>query len=348
MNNQAIKEALKNWPKIVARYQKADNKKAITQIINTYLPFIGIWILMYFSLSWSYWITLGLAVINSFFLGRIFIIQHDCGHQSFMRNRKHNQIIGVMCSLFSTIPFDYWARLHSFHHSHNGQLEVVHIGDIRTYTVEQYKNLPRSKRIYYRLLRNPIILFLFGPIIYFTIIHFPATELPWGNKKRWKKVKVKQLLNNFYQISFYLVIGFLIGWKNFLLVHIPIFLIYGTFSLWFFYVQHQHEETYKKWKKDWDYLLSAIKGSTFYKLPKVFQWLTGNIGFHHIHHLSPKIPNYNLEKCARENPILTKYVTTVTFWGSLKYMFHHLWDEETQKMISFWKYYKMQRSSEHA
>lgn len=344
MTNNGIKEALHNWPSIVSKYHQADSRKAITQLINTFIPFLAIWVLMYYSLDWSYWITLGLSFINGFLLGRIFIIQHDCGHNSFLKNRKHNKIIGTVCSLFTTIPFDYWARLHSYHHAHNGQLEVVHIGDIRTYTVNQYRELSKTKKTYYRLLRNPGILFTIGTIAYFIIIHFPATEMPVKNAQRRRKMKLKQLTNNIYLLAFYLVVILLIGWQKFLLVHIPIFLFYGTFSLWFFYVQHQHEETYKKWQKDWDYLLSAIKGSTFYKLPKVFQWLSGNIGFHHIHHLSPKIPNYHLEKCAKENPILTKYVTTVSFWQSLKYMFHHLWDEETERMISFRTYYKMERA----
>ena len=149
--------------------------------------------------------------------------------------------------------------------------------------------------------------------------------------------------SNLGVIALYLILGFTIGWKAFLLVQAPIIGFFAIIAVWFFYVQHQHEETYKQWRENWEYLLSAIKGSTYYKLPKVVMWLTGNIGFHHIHHLSSLIPNYNLEKCNKENPIFEKYVTILTFRESLKCMFNKLWDEERQRMITFREYYRMQR-----
>ncbi len=337
-----IKEVLKDWPKIVSRYGTPDRRKAVTQILTTFLPFIGLWILMYFSLRWSYWITIGLAVINAFFMVRIFIIQHDCGHQSFMKWRKVNNAIGLVCSIFSSIPYKYWSRSHNFHHAHTGQLEeaVRDIGDIRTMTVQEFKSLSFWQRLKYRIFRHPLILFIIGPVYYLAInVRFPII-----NMKGWRKVKWAQFYNNVYMILVYALIAFAIGWKQFFLVQIPIFVIFAIIAVWFFYVQHQHEQTYKQWKDSWEYLLSAVKGSTYYKLPRVFQWLTGNIGLHHIHHLNPKIPNYHLEKCAKENPILNKYVTKVSFGKSLTYIFNHLWDEENQRMISFWKFYELERA----
>ncbi|NND32804.1 MAG: fatty acid desaturase [Saprospiraceae bacterium] len=335
-----IRETLKDWPKIVSKYQTPNRKKAFTQIFNTFLPFLALWILMYFSLSWSYWITLGLAVINGFFMVRIFIIQHDCGHQSFFKKRKLNNVTGLICSFFSSIPYEYWSRSHSFHHAHCGQLEVRDIGDINTLTVKEYKELSPAKRIGYRVFRNPLILFIFGPIYYLLVnVRFPLIGL-----QGWKKIKWAQFYNNVYLLLIYALVAFVVGWKQFFLVHIPIVVIFAIIAIWFFYVQHQHEHTYKQWKENWEYLFSSIKGSTYYKLPRIFQWLTGNIGLHHIHHLSSKIPNYHLTRCKDENPILGKYVTTIGFFESLSFVFHHLWDEDSQRMISFWKFYKMERA----
>ena len=164
--NQEIKKALQEWQKIVSQYGHPDKRKAIVQLCNTFLPFFGLWILMYLSLEWSYWITLGLAVINAFFMVRIFIIQHDCGHQSFLKARKVNNTIGLICSFFSAIPYKYWSRSHNFHHAHNGQLEVRDIGDIHMLTVNEYRALPFFKRLAYRIFRNPIVLFILGPIYY--------------------------------------------------------------------------------------------------------------------------------------------------------------------------------------
>ncbi|NND04747.1 MAG: fatty acid desaturase [Saprospiraceae bacterium] len=340
-DDREIKEALKDWQKIVSQYGRPDKKKAIVQIFNTFLPFVGLWVLMYVSLSWSYWITLGLAVVNAFFLVRIFIIQHDCGHQSFLKKRKLNDAIGLVCSFFSAIPYKYWSRSHNFHHAHNGQLEVRDIGDIHMLTVNEYRDLPYMKRLAYKLFRNPVVLFVLGPIYYILInVRFPLIDL-----KGWKNVKKAQFFNNVYLILVYALVAFIVGWKQFFLVHIPIVVLFAIIAVWFFYVQHQHEETYKQWKDNWEYLLSAVKGSTYYKLPKMVQWLTGNIGLHHIHHLNPKIPNYHLTKCAIEHPVLTKYVTTVGFWESLKCMFNHLWDEDNQRMISFWEFRKMERAA---
>ncbi len=338
--NEEIKEALKDWPKIVARYGIPNAIKASVQMLNTFLPFIGLWVLMYFSLSWSYWITLGLAVINAFFLVRIFIIQHDCGHQSFTRNRKLNNVIGIFCSFFSSIPFKYWSRSHNYHHAHTGQLEVRDIGDINTLTVNEYRDLSPSKRLQYRVFRHPLILFVVGPIYYLLVnVRFPIIQI-----RGWSKVKWAQFFNNVYMILIYTLIAAAVGWKKFFLVQIPILVLFAIIAVWFFYVQHQHEHTYKQWKNNWEYLLSAVKGSTYYKLPRLFQWLTGNIGLHHIHHLNSKIPNYHLEWCAKENPILSRYVTIVSFWDSLSYMFNHLWDEKNQRMISFWKFKRLERA----
>ncbi|MCB0665848.1 MAG: fatty acid desaturase [Saprospiraceae bacterium] len=335
MQELEIKDALKGWQKIVVKYSQPDSTKALTQILNTLLPFIGLWILMYLSLNWSIWITLALALVNGFFLVRLFIIQHDCGHQSFLKSKKWNNAIGFACSILTSLPYKYWSRVHSYHHGHAGQLEHRNVGDINFLTVREFKESSRWKRIAYRIFRHPLFLFLLTPVIYFTI----SNRYPFFHFKGWESVRRSQIWNNLTLAGIYVLLGWLLGWREFFLVQLSIIFVFSVVAFWFFYVQHQHEKTYMRWKDQWDHLLSSILGSTYYKLPKVFQWLTGNIGFHHIHHLNSKIPNYHLEQCARENPILQKYVPTIGFKESLQCIHNNLYDEERQKMISFQEFY---------
>lgn len=335
-----IKKDLKGWTKIVRKYTKPNIGKAFVQILNTFIPYVALWVLMYFSLDWSYWITLGLAIIAGFFTVRIFIIQHDCGHQNYFKRKWMNQLVGSLCSPFSFIPYRYWAATHNFHHVHSGQLETRDVGDINTLTVREYRALSVGKRFQYRLFRSPVVMFVVGPIYYLAVVN----RLPLASQvEGWRKALTKLISDNLVLAAAYLAIGFLVGWQKFLLIQIPITVFFGIIAVWFFYVQHQHEHAYKSQKANWDYLVSAIKGSTFYKLPKLLNWLTGNIGYHHIHHLSSGIPNYNLRKCAEENPVFQKYVTKITFWKSLKLMTHKLWDEETSRMITFREFRRAER-----
>ncbi len=348
MNNREIeiKEKLRNWGKMIRRYQKPSNTKAIIQMVNTFLPFIAIWILMYYSMSYSYIITFLLGLINAFFMVRIFIIQHDCGHQSFSKSRKWNNLVGTVCSLVSTIPFKYWASIHNYHHSHTGQLEHRDIGDIDFLTVKEYRERSKWGKFKYRLFRNPIVLFGFVPVFYFTISNRIPTisfkDLKGISIKKINRDRISQVLNNLGLIAAYLGLGYYLGFSKFLLVQLPILCSFMVIAFWFFYVQHQHEETYMRWQGNWDYLLAAIQGATYYKLPRLFQWLTGNIGYHHIHHLSSGIPNYNLKKCAQENPVLQQFVTILTFRKSLKLMFNKLWDEDSSRMITFKEYRQLE------
>ena len=336
---EKIRADLKGWTKIIRKYTKPSGSKALIQILNTFIPYIAIWVLMYFSLEWSYFITLGLAVIAAFFTVRIFIIQHDCGHQNYFERKWMNQLVGSICSPFSFIPYNYWATNHNFHHVHSGQLETRSVGDIDTLTVKEYLAMGTWDRFKYRIFRNPFVLFFVGPIYYLAIVN----RLPLARVKGWKKTLLNLTFDNLLVAAVYIILAFFIGWKKFLMVQIPVTVFFGIIAVWFFYVQHQHEHAYKSWKANWDYLISAIKGSTYYKLPRIMHWLTGNIGYHHIHHLSSGIPNYNLRKCAEENPIFQKYVTKITFWKSLKLMSHKLWDEDSGRMITFAEFKKIEQ-----
>lgn len=331
---------LQRLPAIVKAYQLPDTKKAVIQILNTFVPFIAIWTAMYLLLDVSLWLTLPLAAVNAFFLVRIFIIQHDCGHQSFTTSRKANDIIGEICSLISFMPYRYWAKSHNFHHGHNGILwEHRDIGDINLLTVKEFKALSRLDKFRYILFRSAPVLFVIGPVWYL-LVH---SRFPLINMKGWEHARRSLIKHNLLLLAVHLSVIVFLGYKAFLLVHLPILIFFAIIAVWFFYVQHQHETTYKQWKDKWDYIRAAVQGSTYYKLPRLFHWLTGNIGYHHIHHLNPLVPNYELARCHHENPILDKVANKITFWQSLRCIFNKLWDEEQERMISFREYFKKRR-----
>lgn len=328
--------SLENWKEIIQNYQVPSTKKAIVQLTNSFVPYICLWVLMYFTWNWSITVTFLLSLVNAFFLVRIFIIQHDCGHQSFFKSKKLNNTIGYVCSIFSSLPYKYWAKIHNYHHGHTGQLEARDIGDVKFLTVKEFKELSSYGRFKYRLFRNPIVLFFVSPIFYFTISNrFPFEKF----KGMLRRIKWSQVRNNIFILVTYLALGALLGWVKFIAIQLFTIFAFAVIAFWFFYVQHQHENAYFHWRKNWNYVLAAIRGATYYKLPKLFQWLTGNIGLHHIHHLSSRIPNYNLERCMKENPILNKYANVITFKESLQCIHNKLWDEQKEKMISFKEFY---------
>lgn len=334
IDNTRVKELVK--------FTKTNPRKAAIQVLNSFGPFIGLWVLMYLSLDYSYWITLALGLVNAFFLVRIFIIQHDCGHRSFVKNSFARDTVGYLCSLMSAIPYHYWAKSHHIHHKHNGQLEIRDIGDIDTLTVTEFKNLSRWGRFKYRLYRSPLVMFFLGPV-YYILIH---NRLPLIKMDIFKKERLKLYIHDVLLIGVFVGLSLWLGVWKFLLTHLTILVFFGVIAVWFFYIQHQHEAAYKQWREKWDYLTAAVKGSTYYKIPALFNWLTGNIGIHHIHHLNPAIPNYNLKAALRENPWINQFTTTLSFTESLKLITHKLWDESTQRMITFAEFYrreKMQR-----
>jgi acyl-lipid omega-6 desaturase (Delta-12 desaturase) len=316
------------WQKIIAPYGKPNVKRSIWQVINTCLPFFLLWYAAYWSLSVSYWLTLVLACLAAGLLVRIFIIFHDCCHGSFFPNRTANEVLGTLTGILTCCPFYQWRHSHSVHHATSGNLDRHGTGDIWTLTVEEYLALPPLKRLAYRMYRNPLIMFGLGPSYIFLIDY----------RFNRKGAKMKERLNTYLtNLGIAAVAGLLcwtIGWKAFLLVQGPIFLISGLAGVWLFYVQHQFEGAYFEKDEKWDYLDAALRGSSFYKLPKVLHWFTGNIGFHHIHHLSPRVPNYYLKLAHEENTIFQD-VVPVSLLSSLKSLQFRIWDEHRKKLMGF-------------
>ncbi len=319
------------WRSMVEEYQTPSKWKSVWQLLNSVIPFFLLWGLMYLSLSYSYWLTLLLALPTAGFVIRVFIIQHDCGHGSFFKSRKANDRVGSVCGVLTLVPYHYWRRHHAIHHANSGNLDHRGIGDVYTMTVDEYINRPKWKQWGYRIYRNPFFLFTIAPAFLFVVLY--RFYHPF-HSKRWKKERASVLWTNIAILSVAIVMSLLVGFKEFLLVQVPITIIASTLGTWMFYLQHQYEDAYWEYTGNWEYTRAALQGSSFYKLPKVLQWFTGNIGFHHIHHLSPRIPNYNLQKCHEENPELQE-VVLLTLTSSLKTANLGLWDEKQQKLVSF-------------
>lgn len=319
------------WRQIVAKYQQPDARKSIWQIVNSFGGLFLMWVLMYFSLNVGYWLTLLLAFPAAGFAVRIFIIQHDCGHGSFFKSRKFNDSTGIVCSLFTLTPYRFWRKSHAVHHAHHAELEERGIGDVWTMTVDEYLAAPWWMRVAYRVFRNPLFLFGIAPAVNFLIL----TRFPLGGKKEWRNGERESVLyTNLALAGLFTIFIAWIGVGAVLAIFLPTFVIAAAVGTWLFYVQHQFERTYWEHTPEWDYTLAAMHGSSYYKLPKVLQWFTGNIGFHHIHHLSPRIPNYHLERCHQENPIMQR-VVHLTLWESFKTTSLALWDEKRQRLVTF-------------
>jgi len=316
------------WREIVARYQTPSVKRAVWQLVSTLVPFVGAVILMNWSLSVSYWLTLALAIPAAGLTIRTFIIMHDCGHGSFLPSKTWNNIIGWVTGILTTTPYSHWRREHAIHHATSGHLEQRGTGDISTMTVREYLAAGRLQRIWYRIYRNPVILLVIGPAFLFIKHRWPTRSI--AGKKEILNVH----LTNLALAALVTTLSLLIGFKDFMLIWLPIFLLSGAAGVWLFYVQHQFEDAYWRGGEDWDYATAAVAGSSYFRLPKVLQWFTGNIGFHHVHHLSPKIPNYRLERCHRENPTFQK-VVTLTLRESVRTLGLRLWDEESGRMVGF-------------
>lgn len=319
---------ISNWKEIVARYQKPSVARSVWQIINTVVPYIGIWALMYVTVQISWWLTIPLAILAGGFMVRMFIIFHDCGHSAFFKSQKANHFVGAITGVLTFTPYYHWRWEHAIHHSSSGDLDRRGTGDVWTMTVQEYLESSRWKKFSYRLARNPFILFVLAPLALFLVLQrVPKFRAPTRERYSvyWTNLALGAMAAGLIWIF---------GLKAYLIIQITVLMAAGSAGVWLFYVQHQFEGVYWERADDWDYAQAALQGSSFYKLPKILQWFSGNIGFHHIHHLSPRIPNYHLEKCHKAEPLF-QTVKPVTLFGSLKSFTFRLWDEQQRKLVGY-------------
>jgi omega-6 fatty acid desaturase (delta-12 desaturase) len=322
-----------SWIAIVRKYNQPDVRKSIWQIINSLVPYLVLWVLMYYALEISWWITLGLSLFAAGFLVRIFIIFHDCGHGSFFKSARASRIVGTILGSLAFTPYDRWHYSHALHHNTVGNLDKRGDGDIWTMTADEYRAATPNTRIFYRIYRHPAILFGIGPFLLF-LLWFRFNKKGANSKERWNTY-VTNLIIGTYVAGVIL----LVGWKAFLLIQVPVIFFATAAGAWLFYVQHQFEDVVWTRNNNWDYKKMALNGSSFLKVPRMLQWFSGNIGFHHIHHLGPKIPNYNLERCHNENAMFGS-IKAVTFIKGIQTMKLRLWDEHMGRLITFSQFKK--------
>ena len=320
--------SIPEWKAIVARYQNSSTARSVWQIINTLVPYAALWVLMAWSLQGPYWVTLLLSVLAGLFLVRVFIIFHDCGHGAFFKSKTASNVVGFITGMLTFTPYFHWRWEHSLHHATCGDLDRRGTGDIWTMTVEEYLAAPKWKRFVYRLARNPIVLFGIAPPLLFMVYQ------RFYNKKAGRREKASVWWMNLAVVAMSAGLIWWLGWKGWLMIQLPVMTVAGAAGVWMFYVQHQFENSYWEHHGEWDFTHAALVGSSYYKLPKVLQWFTGNIGFHHIHHLSPRIPNYYLEACHHSNEVFRR-VPHISLLSSLRCLKLRLWDEKNHQMVGY-------------
>ena len=316
------------WREMLEPYTRSDRGRSVRFLLSSVLPFIALFVLMDLSLSVSYLLTLALAVPTAGFLVRIFIIFHDCTHGSFLASKRANRWLGTSTGLLVFSTFECWKHNHAVHHATAGDLERRGVGDLPTLTVSEYRARPWRGRLAYRLFRNPLVMFGLGP--FFALVVQPRIV------PRTARPRIKRSVRATNVAVVALVAGLcgLMGWREYLLVEIPTIMLAGAAGIWLFYVQHQFEDAYWENSAGWSYVDAALRGSSYLKLPKVLQFFTGNIGFHHVHHLSARIPSYNLPRAHEENPILQD-VPTLSLMDGMRSVKLKLYDEDLRRMVGF-------------
>ena len=317
-----------NWRVALAPYARPRLGRSFVDVATSLVPYLGLLVAMYFLLDVSYLLVLAVSIPAAGFLVRTYILFHDCAHGSFLPWSKANEWLGATCGLLVFTPFQSWRHQHAVHHATSGDLDRRGVGDVPTITVAEYQALPQGRRVGYRLFRNPIVMFGLGPI--WAMILAPrfvsSRERPRIRRSVWRT-----------NLALAAVVGllcWLLGWDSFLLVEMPSALLAGSIGVWLFYVQHQFEDAYWQDSDSWSYDEAALKGSSYLKLPKVLQFFTGNIGLHHVHHLSTRIPNYNLQRAHDDNPVFEQ-VPTLSALDGIRSVRLKLWDEERGRLVTF-------------
>ncbi len=313
---------------VVAPYQRPSRLRSIWQIVNSIVPYFSLMVVMYFTLAISYWITLALSIVTAGFLIRVFIVFHDCCHGSFFSSRKANYIWGTLTGILTFTPYSIWRRAHLLHHDTSGNLDQRGEGDVWTMTVNEYLAASRGRRFGYRFFRNPFVLLVLGPLYILLIKN--RIWLPGATRGD----RLSVVIGDVAIAAMFVAAWFTIGIKSFIAIQLPVYWIGSLAGIWLFYVQHQFDGVYWERQDDWNPVSASLDGSSFYKLPRIIQWFTGNIGYHHLHHLSSQIPSYYLPRCHRDLVKLHP-INAMTFIPSLKALGYRLWDEDGHRLVGF-------------
>ena len=324
-------QSARQWVDRLEPFRVPNDKRSILEFATTLGLYIPVWILAVIVVkSYSGWLAIPLIILGGALMVRLFILQHDCGHNALFSDRKVNTWVGRFLGVITLTPYDYWRRMHATHHAGSGNLKRRGTGDIDTLTVDEYVKSPFLNRVIYRLYRNPYLMFTLGPAYLFLLRH----RLPVGCMNQGRKPWISVATTNVFIALMFAGLISITGLKVFLMVHIPMVVVGGAIGVWMFYVQHQFDDTHWDNSEDWQHSYSALHGSSYYDLPKPFMWLTGNIGIHHVHHLSSRIAFHQLPAVLEKHPELKK-IGRLTFRESLKCVHLALWDAQQRRMVPF-------------
>lgn len=312
------------------RYAAPSHRRSLLQLAVTGAAFAALWLTMWLVVQHVYALSLLLAPVAAGLMLRLFVIQHDCGHGSYFRSRWANDLVGRVIGVLTLTPYDYWRRAHALHHATSGNLERRGIGDITTLTVAEFARLGPWRRLAYRVYRHPVVLFGIGPAYLFLIKHRWPRELPKLSPRPWTNL----MLTNAAIVALTVGLALAVGPVVLLKLQLPVILLASSMGVWLFFVQHQFD-TVRWWRdRDWGHAQAALYGSSYYRLPRMLQWLTASIGLHHVHHLCSKVPNYRLQECLEAVPEL-KQIGRLTLLESLRCIRLSLWDEQAGRLVSF-------------
>ncbi|WP_043621815.1 fatty acid desaturase [Ensifer sp. ZNC0028] len=321
----------KAWLKILSTYRQPHIGRSTFELAVTFVPFVLLWVAAWACMHFGYWLGVILIVpVAAGFLLRLFMLQHDCGHGSFFGRRRLDDWTGRVISVLTLTPYDYWRRAHAVHHASAGNLDERGVGDIATLTVAEYEALPRRGRLVYRLYRHPLVMFGIGPAWLFLI----KQRLPFGMMRAGPRPWISTMATNVAIAALAGILIWAVGAAPFLLIHLPIVLLAGAAGVWLFYVQHQFEDTHWSRPPEWTFQYAAMHGASHYDLPQPLRWITGNIGMHHLHHLSSRVPFYRLPEVIRDHPELGD-MGRITIRQSLGLVKLVLWDEASHRLVSF-------------
>jgi omega-6 fatty acid desaturase (delta-12 desaturase) len=326
----AAVEGARAWVQILSPYRTPKVSRSVFELLVTAVPFALLWALMWASLSVGYWLCLLLAIPTACFLMRLFMIQHDCGHGACFRRRATNDWVGRIIGVVTLTPYAFWLRAHALHHANAGNLDHRGSGDIITMTADEYRAQTGFQRLVYRLYRSPFVMFGLIPT-YLFVLHY---RLPVGLMRSGVQPWISTMGTNVAIAGLVALLIWLMGVSAFLLVQAPVVVVSASIAVWFFYVQHQFEDTLWAHDGDWSFHEGALNGSSHYELPPALAWFTGNIGVHHVHHLCSRIPFYRLPEVLRDHPQLAS-LGRLTFAQSFRCATLALWDEDQQRLISF-------------
>ncbi len=316
-----------------ATFARPNGWRSAGQLLTSLGPFLAACTAMYLAFPISYLLTLALAVPTGALLVRVFIVQHDCGHGSFFASRRANTMVGRLCSLFTFTPYANWSRQHGLHHADWNNLDRTGGGsDIYSacLTVRDYLALSPWRRFFYRLPRHPLIANILLPPVVFLLLY----RVPFDTPRGWVRERRSVYLTNAALICLYGTLAMLLGWRQVLLVHLPIMVVASIVGVWLFSLQHRFETAHWTAKGEWSFVEAALDGASWFRLPRILHWLTGNIGFHHVHHLNPRVPNYRLRE-AHEAVHALRPVPPLTLWRGLAATFLTLWDERRGRLVRF-------------